>query len=203
MTVTAFLPTGPRQPIEMLDGNAALRLVVVDRYSADALRSDWDAPGVYLLLDPIASDGRYGVYVGKAPAGLRNRLRQHVKSKGHWARALLIMRDTTHGWHSAQVGWLEGRLYDLLDAAPLATLSNGNRPQDETLPRYERSTLETATKAIAGALRLLGCSPDPTTEKSDVGVLKRQSSGRQLLHRGFSPPGLSRDHRPGPKRITG
>lgn len=56
-----------------LDGNAALRMAIVDRSSMSALDQDWDAPGIYLLLDPVQLDGSYGVYVGKAPAGLRGR----------------------------------------------------------------------------------------------------------------------------------
>lgn len=79
---------------------------------------------------------------------------------------MLVIRDTTHGWHSAQVGWLEGRLYDLLDGATLASLSNGNRPQDETLPPYERAPLEAAVEPVAAVLRLLGCSPDTFDEEA-------------------------------------
>jgi hypothetical protein len=164
LPVTALLASEPGVPVVVFDSNAALRMAVVDRQSVDGLDDSWDAPGVYLLLDPVALDGAYGVYVGKAPAGLRARLTQHLKSKDHWARALLVVRDTTHGWHSAQVGWLEGRLYDLLDGASLAKLSNGNRPQDETLPAYDRIALEAAVTPISAVLRLLGCSPDAFDE---------------------------------------
>lgn len=164
LPVTALLASEPGVPVVVFDGNAALRMAVVDRRSAGGLDESWDTPGVYLLLDPVALDGAYGVYVGKAPAGLRLRVRQHVKAKDHWSRALLVTRDTTHGWHSAQVGWLEGRLYDLLDGASLATLANGNRPQDESLPAYDRAALEAAVTPIAAVLRLLGCSPDAFDE---------------------------------------
>lgn len=168
LPVTALLASEPGVPVEVFDGNAALRMAIVDRQSVGALDESWEAPGIYLLLDPVALDGYYGAYVGKAPAGLRGRLRQHASRRGkdHWARALLVVRDTTHGWHSAQVGWLEGRLYDLLDGATFAGLSNGNRPQDETLPAYERAALEAAVEPIAAVLRLLGCSPDTFDEDS-------------------------------------
>lgn len=163
LPVTA-LASDPGVPVVMFDGNAALRMAVVDRRSISGLDESWDTSGVYLLLDPVALDGAYGVYVGKAPAGLRSRVRQHARGKEHWSRSLLVTRDTTHGWHSAQVGWLEGRLYDLLDGASLATLLNGNRPQDESLPAYDRSALEAAVTPIAAVLRLLGCSPDAFDE---------------------------------------
>ena len=164
LPVTALLASEPGVPVVVFDSNAALRMAVVDRQSVFGLDESWDTPGVYLLLDPVALDGAYGVYIGKAPAGLRPRLKQHLKGKDHWARALLVVRDTTHGWHSAQVGWLEGRLYDLLDGASLANLSNGNRPQDETLPAYDRVALEAAVTPIGAVLRLLGCSPDAFDE---------------------------------------
>lgn len=127
MPVTALLASEPGAPVVVFDSNAALRMAVVDRQSVSGLDDVWDAPGVYLLLDPATLEGEYGVYVGKAPAGMRQRVKQHLKGKAHWSRALLVTRDMTHGWHSAHVGWLEGRLYDLLDGASLATLSNGNR----------------------------------------------------------------------------
>lgn len=160
LPVTVLLASEPGMPVTVLDGNAALRMAVVDRASMSELGDEWDRPGIYLLLDPVQLDGTYGVYVGKAPAGLRVRLRDHRRKKDHWARALLVVRDTTYGWDSAQVGWLEGRLYDLLDGATLATLSNGNRPQDETVRPYDRAALEAATQPIAAIMRLLGCSPD-------------------------------------------
>lgn len=168
LTVTMLLPPEPGVPVVVFDGNAALRMAIVDRQSVGALDESWEAPGVYLLLDPVQADGAYRAYVGKAPAGLRARLREHASRRGkdHWVRALLVVRDTTHGWHSAQVGWLEGRLFDLLDGATLARLVNGNRPQDETLPPYERAALEAAVEPIAAVLRLLGFSPDTFDEEA-------------------------------------
>jgi hypothetical protein len=160
LPVTVLLATVPGVPVTVLDGNAALRMAIVDRASIGTLGEEWDRPGVYVLLDPVALDGAYGAYVGKAPAGLRDRLRNHLRQKEHWARAVLVIRDTTYGWDSAQVGWLEGRLYDLLDGATLATLSNKMRPQDETVRPYDRAALEAATEPVAAILRLLGCSPD-------------------------------------------
>jgi len=76
-----------------------------------------------LLLDSVAADATFGVYVGKAPAGIRSRLLNHERKK-QWARALLIQRDNQHGLNSAHVDWLEGDLYDLFDAADRARLHN-------------------------------------------------------------------------------
>jgi hypothetical protein len=197
LPVTALLAPEPGRPVIIFDSNAALRMAIIDRGVLRALDDSWDVPGVYLLLDPVTFDGEWSVYVGRAPAGLRSRLRDHLRKKDHWNRALLVVRDTTHGWHSAQVGWLEGRLYDLLDGATLATLSNGNRPQDETLPAYERAALEAAVEPIAAVLRLLGCSPDVLDDDTQAGIAASSSIIRRrytttvtdLLRAGLLEPG--------------
>ena len=162
LPVTALLATGPGVPVTVFDSNAALRMTVVDRASLGGLDDVWDAPGVYILLDPPEPGGSYGAYVGKAPSGVRDRLREHASKRGKesWVRAVAVVRDTTHGWHSGQVGWLEGRLYTLLEGSATARLSNNNRPQDETVPPYDRAALETAVEPVAALLRLLGFSPD-------------------------------------------
>ncbi len=173
LPVTALLAAEAAQPVVIFDGNAALRMAIVDRASVRGLGDSWDAPGVYRLLDPVDLDGAWRAYVGKAPAGIRERIRQHVRGKDHWHRALLVLRDTTHGWHSGQVGWLEGRLYDLLDGAAKVTIHNANRPQDETLPSYDRAALEAAVTPISAVLRFLGCSTDAEDDEPDATIGRR------------------------------
>ena len=87
------------------------------------------------------------------------RIGQHLKSKAKWTRAVLIRRDTTFGFNSAQVGWLEGRLYDLMASADDAVLDNKNRPSDETLPPYDRLMLEAVVLPVSRLLRLIGHDP--------------------------------------------
>jgi hypothetical protein len=50
-------------------------------------------------------------------------------------------------------------VHDLLDAAEDARLHNGNRPSDETLPPFERASLENAVLPISRILRLIGYDP--------------------------------------------
>lgn len=178
LPVTALLATEPGVPVTVFDSNAALRMTVVDRASLGGLDDVWDAPGVYILLDPPEPDGSYGAYVGKAPGGVRARLREHASKRGKesWVRAAAVVRDTTHGWHSGQVGWLEGRLHTLLEGAAAARLSNNNRPQDETVPPYDRKALESAVEPVAALLRFLGFSPD--TEE-DLPVSSSRGRPRQ------------------------
>lgn len=144
--------------IEIFDTASALRMAVIERgVSVDA---DWDAPGVYLLLDAPGPDGTWSVYVGKAPSGIAGRVRQH-KNKDNWRRAILIQRDSRFGFNSAEVGWLEGRLWDLMKAAENASLTNQQRPRDDTLPAHELRALESMVEPITGVLRVIGNDPAP------------------------------------------
>jgi hypothetical protein len=136
--------------------------------SLAGLDATWDQPGVYLLLGPLSEDGSFVTYVGRASAGLRARMAEHAGKRGRewWTRALLLVRDTTHGWHSGQVGWLEGRLFDLLDGASLARMDNTQRPKDESVPAYDRAPLEAVVEPVAAMLRLLGYAPDALAEEA-------------------------------------
>jgi hypothetical protein len=172
LPLSVLLPDDPGLPALIYDTTAALAMTVVERGAVAGVTGDWDAPGVYVLLDRHDPDGTWGCYVGKAPAGVRARLGQHLRGRDHWCRALLIRRDTTFGFNSAHVGWLEGRLYDLLDAAADTRLHNGNRPSDETLPPYERAALEGIVPPIRRVLRLLGYE----TETPDDQVAARPAT---------------------------
>ena len=174
LPITSLLPETSATPVLIYDPYAALRIAVVERDFAKQLDAEeWDQPGVYILLDLPSPDGTWRAYVGKAPGGIRARILSHLREKGHWRRALLIQRDTTHGFNSAQVAWLEGRLYDLLDSSENAVLHNGNRPSDDTLPPYERTSLEQSVIPIQRVLRLIGY--DPSTA-DDSGLISASAA---------------------------
>jgi Restriction Enzyme Adenine Methylase Associated len=168
LPVTVLIPDSVAAAIEIYEQSAALRVAIVERVGVGALGADWDRPGLYILLDHHSTDGLWASYVGKAPAGIRARLLQHVSHKDHWSRAVLIQRDTTHGFNSAQVAWLEGRVYDLLSAAQNATLHNRNRPGDETLPAFERTALEASIEPIVRVLRLVGFDTSTPEEQPSL-----------------------------------
>ena len=200
LPITTLLPETAADPVILYDQHAALRFAIVERDHALRISAaEWDRPGVYILLDPPSSDGSWGCYVGKAPAGIRTRLRDHLRNKDHWRRAVLIQRDTTFGFNSAQVAWLEGRLYDVLDAAEDARLHNGNRPSDETLPPFERASLENSVLPISRILRLIGYDPATADDTGTVSTTTKSTRTsrfygitlRDIIDAGVLSPGTT------------
>jgi hypothetical protein len=190
---TCLVPDAPGV-VEVFDQTGALRMAVVEREAVADLGMDWDAAGTYILLDPPGADREWTAYVGKAPAGLRQRLMSHVRNKDRWVRALLVQRDTTHGFNSAHTAWLEGRLYDLVTASQRGTLHNGQRPGDDTLPPYDRQMLETTIDPISRVLRLIGYEPAPPGDEPESASRRRTpmrytTSVSDLIDAGLLSPG--------------
>ena len=180
LPIHVLVPSDPVAPIDVYEQSAALQLAILDRASVKVLSADWDAPGVYVLLDRHAEDGTWGAYVGKAPAGIRSRIKNHLSNKDHWYRAILIKRDTTHGFNSAHTAWLEGRLYDLLGSATDARLHNAQRPGDDTLASYDLLMLEAAVEPVARLLRLIG--HDPSTYSEDAPSAASKAGQKKSFH---------------------
>jgi hypothetical protein len=167
VTPASFLmPASSAEPVVIHVRSEALTMAVVSRAALPHLDESWDAIGIYVLLWPVAADGTYTAYVGKVgQSTLRKRLYQHERAKEGWTRAVLVRRDTSDGFNSAETGWLEGRMTDLLTLAPLATPIN--RPdKDASLPQYEREALDRAIRPIAAVLRVLGASPDTPDQEA-------------------------------------
>lgn len=168
---TTLIPQSPIDPIVVYNDQAALRMAIVDKEAISLLDGGWEKPGIYLLLYPIGPDGLFEIYVGKASTGgLRSRMLSHKNVKPGWNRALLITRDTTYGYNSAHVGWLEGRLWSLVKAAARSKVVNGNQPGAENLPAFDRATLELAIGPIRQVMRLLGYSLEPEDEQAPVKI---------------------------------
>ncbi|MEV8233603.1 hypothetical protein [Micrococcus luteus] len=192
---TVLLADAPGQPIEIHDHSVGLHMVLVEKSSVHRLNTDWDVTGVYLLLDLVQADGSFGAYVGKSPAGVRSRLHQHEREKS-WNRALLIRRATLHGLTSAQAGWLEGDLHELMRASERAVLSNSVTPGDDTVPSYDQTILESFRDPIVRVLRLLGYETESVDSSSPAGGTQQRRSnkyagiqladliGADLLHAG-------------------
>ena len=153
------------EPVEVKVAHSGLRMMLVNRESIGLLDPSWKVLGVYFLLGASDDPDRYRAYVGEVgKSTLIQRVRQHADKKDWWSRALLIS-SASDDFNSAEIGWLEGRLYDVLNNAVACDVMNGNRPGDDSLSARERGILERYVEPIMAALRACGTSPDTADQK--------------------------------------
>ena len=181
-SATFHLPHSSLEPLELTVKMPSLAMAVVPRDAVAALDEKWGkAIGVYVLLGPPGdskqsnSEHHYRCYAGQSgTGGLRERLtthrnsptweKSHGLSKDWWTRALIVRSRDEDGFNSAEAGWLEGRLWDILDGAPSAQLV-GKKGDDQTLPQHDRERLEQYLPAITAVLRAIGASPDTPDQR--------------------------------------
>ena len=109
-----------------------------------------------MLLGPLGDQADTGLYVGKA-VKVRERLNHHrTNPKLPWWRAIAVTRDTTAGFNSAEIGYLEGRLYKELVGAAGISLKADKHDVDTTLPQHLLVQLDAFVPTILAALRLAG-----------------------------------------------
>ncbi len=134
----------------------AIRVAYVARRDVGRLpEAEWGVPGIYVL---ISDDGSHDVYVGKS-TDLRSRVMQHKVANSNvpgWSRAVLVKRDTSNGFTSADVGYLEGRLSAELGAISGITVVKGKTDGDATLPPHMQTSLDSLLSSILAAVRLAG-----------------------------------------------
>lgn len=137
-------------------GEHAIRVAYIARRDVSRLpEAEWGVPGIYVLL---ADDGSRSVYVGKS-TDLRSRVMQHKQKNAQvpgWSRAVLVKRDTSNGFTSADVGYLEGRLSAELDAISGIAVVKGKTDGDATLPPHVQMSLDSLLSSILAAVRLAG-----------------------------------------------
>jgi len=86
-----------------------------------------------------------------------------------WWRAMVVVRDTTHGFNSAQIGYLEGRLAQELRARPGVDVREGQIGQHQPrarrlVPGGVRRRLRRASHAATGP----ASSPTPSISHREV-----------------------------------
>jgi hypothetical protein len=152
--VNVQIPSSATAPVVADFMEHALRVAYVNRRDLASLESsEWGVPGIYVLL---TEDGSRQVYVGQA-VDLRKRLLQHrSKEKLLWTRAVVIKRDTSHAFNSADIGYLEGRVAAEVDAIPGVVVVEGKRDLDTTLPPHMLLSLDGLLGSVLAALRLAG-----------------------------------------------
>ena len=194
--ITALIPHDDRAPVVIRSDAYALQMTIVDRALQRHLPTEWDTPGVYVLFDAANREGAATVYVGQSRS-LRKRLQQH-RGREQWSRALLIIRDTSYGFTTAEIGYLEGRLHTELSARQGLRVGNAAPTGDETLPAHHRAQLEAALLPILSVLRLLGAGGTPAPrQRRGTGAKKaeprqpvrKEGTVADLLAAGLLKPG--------------
>jgi hypothetical protein len=92
---------------------------------------------------------------------------------------VLVKRDTTNGFTSADVGYLEGRLSAELDLIPGITVVQGKVDGDATLPPHMQMSLDALLSSILAAVRLAGIDTyrDDEDERGSSAVTRTQIPG--------------------------
>ncbi len=152
--------------MEVRVSHSGLRMMLVNRESVGLLDDSWAVLGVYFLLGPSEhGPDLYCAYVGEVgKRTLLLRVKEHVGGKQWWSRSLLIA-SASDEFNSAEIGWLEGRLYDVLNNAVAAEVMNKGRPGDDSLAPQDRGVLERYVEPIMAALRACGASPDTADQR--------------------------------------
>ena len=185
--VNVQIPSDPDAPVIADFVDHALRVSYIDRQHLSSLPSSgWDSPGVYVLL---TGDGSGRVYVGQARK-IRARLFQHnSREKLPWVRAVAVKRDTTDGFNTAEIGYLEGRVSAEIAALDNLTVVEGQSSGDETLPKHMMISLDSFVKSILASLRLAGLDitrRNPESEADDVASTDPTTPGRVTFNAKFA-----------------
>lgn len=150
--------------LEMTCDVYSLEMAIVYRKDVKDLDDQWKCPGIYVLVWRVGGQ-KLGGYVGMARE-LSERISHERKFE--WDRALIVRRKA--GFNTAQIGWLEGRIYKLLDEGGV-NLQNKLEPGDDTLSVPEQETLEKFVEPIQDALVILGYDPEsqrPTLKQTAI-----------------------------------
>lgn len=137
--------------VELTDSLYFLKMAIVSRKDVKDLGDQWKCPGIYVLVDGWADS--WCAYIGK---GTQLSVRIPNNRDFEWNRALIVRR--SEPFDSAEIGWLEGRIIELLKAAGVE-LENKQQPRDDTLSVARQKILENYVVVIQHALVLLGYDP--------------------------------------------
>ena len=132
----------------------ALQFALVNREVS--LNDDiWKGSGLYFLFGTGTSVFSYKIYVGMSPAGVSNRIKQH-SSKDWWDRALVVVSDTSQGFTTSELGWLEARFISRLNSELGIKTENILKSKGDSLAPWDTKELESYVYTIETIVRLLG-----------------------------------------------
>lgn len=175
------IPRDPDAPVVFDLDVHAMKMGLIDRKSLKALDpKTWNEPGIYVLLGTLGGS-KTQVYVGKSGGGkqgVRGRLMTHnsnptTNAKFDWWRAVTVVRDTTDGFNSAQIGYLEGRLTSELKALPGMDVRSDRGDLDTSLSDAKRAALDAFVPSILAGLKLAGLPLRKEAAEPDSGKGKQ------------------------------
>ena len=118
-------------------------------------------------------------------------LSTRLRSPGGTGRCL-IASSSSDGFNSAEIGWLEGRFYDVLNNAVAARVMNKGRPGDDSISIKDRGVLERYVEPTIAALRAVGAPPDTADQQPSPAGKKRtvyRESVKDLIDADLLKPG--------------
>lgn len=168
------IPSNPEAPILIEFGVHALNVGLVNRHTK--ITKNWATTGVYALVGTIDDDKGTAIYVGKA-ADLRSRIGEHRRKPPlDWQRAVLVSRDTTNGFNTSEIGYLEGRWAGQVAESEGTKLIAGKRDIDKSLPDVQLIQLDEFIPTLMSSLRLVGVNAAPQEDEEQEDKSDKQKT---------------------------
>lgn len=157
-TIRVFVPEGDPEGIRVIDRmNWTGRGIIFprERWPSARTRSDFDLPGVYILIGEVGDDDQQlpTIYIGEGD-GIRSRIERHFREKDFWSWGMAFV--STSSLNKAHVQWLEYALVRRAVEAKRCLLDNGNAPQPPALNESEEADCEGFLREILQILPLAG-----------------------------------------------
>jgi len=111
-------------------------------------------PGVYILFGYDDEASQAIAYIGEAE-NVQDRLQSHVANKDFW-NEVIFFTNKDENLTKAHVKYLESRFIQLATKAKRYKLDNSNVPQEPSLPRSDRDSMEEFIEQARGLIGALG-----------------------------------------------
>lgn len=177
VTVKIFLADGTPDGLKIVEKSNWTGIGVMcsrSQYPDVQNRSEFDGPGVYVLLGPSDSGNQSAIYIGEADIA-RSRLNQHLRSTDFWTSFILFTSKDAN-LNKAHVRYLESRLVGIALKAKRAYVHNGNTPGLAKLSEANQADIESFLADMLVIYPLLGVSAFALVE-----TIESQTSSKLFL----------------------
>jgi hypothetical protein len=157
VTVKLFLVDGKPEGLKIVEKSNWTGIGIMCsrvQYPEVQHRSEFDGPGVYVLVGPGDTGSQQAIYIGEADVA-RTRLNQHVKGTDFWA-SLILFTSKDANLNKDHVRYLESRLVRIARDAKRAQIQNGNIPAAPQLSEADRADVESFLEDMLIIYPLLG-----------------------------------------------